>query len=247
MSRLRGGSGFAVGVVAGLVAVQVVAAVTVTPLSFPPVAGGDFGVTNDDRLVYDGWSLVFTAGGDVTGVGVDLNNTESVDKTGVITFRLERKNGTVVASNTTNFSIQRDRAGRCSVSLASTQPRSEFSFVVLEVNVTSVATRDCEIKGGGSNKPPNAKFEVSPKKPTVGDTVTFDASKSNDNDGTIVAYDWVIEVENDTVTPSGQVVNHTYTEAGCYNATLTVTDDDGATDTANETVEVDPQGGNTRC
>ncbi len=251
MTRLRGGHGFAIGLVVGLLAVQVVAAVTVTPLSFAPVSGADFDVNNDTRLAYDGWDLLLDSSNEVVAVGVDLNNTDTADKTGVVSLRLRQKDGTVVASNSTTFFIQSGRTGRCSVTLPTSQPSTAFSFVALDVNVTTVASQQCEIQGGGgggSNKAPQAKFKTSPNNPDVGDNVTFDGSQSKDNDGSIVAFEWQIEVENgSTITPTGTVVDYTYDQPGCYNVTLTVTDDAGATDTANETLGVNPQNGNTNC
>lgn len=56
-------------------------------------------------------------------------------------------------------------------------------------------------------------------------TCTFDASGSNDIDGSIVSYDWDF---GDGQTASGQSTSHTFGSAGSYDVTLTVTDDDGA-------------------
>ncbi len=56
--------------------------------------------------------------------------------------------------------------------------------------------------------------------------VNFDASSSSDSDGSIVSYDWNF---GDETTASGVIANHTYTVAGTYLVTLTVTDNEGAT------------------
>ncbi|QPV61974.1 PKD domain-containing protein [Halosimplex litoreum] len=92
--------------------------------------------------------------------------------------------------------------------------------------------------GGGGNQPPSASFTVSDSNPDVGQTVTFDASGpsgSNDPDGSIVSYNWDF---GDGATDSGSTPTHAYGSTGSYTVTLTATDDDGATDTATQTVSV---------
>lgn len=62
---------------------------------------------------------------------------------------------------------------------------------------------------------------------------TFSAGGSADPDGTLVAHAWDF---GDGTTGSGTAPEHTYAAAGSYTVTLTVTDDDGATDSATVTV-----------
>jgi PKD repeat protein len=63
----------------------------------------------------------------------------------------------------------------------------------------------------------------------------MDATESNDPDGTISKYSWSFgDGENGT----GTTISHTYTVAGTYDATLTVTDNSGATDMASTTITV---------
>lgn len=85
------------------------------------------------------------------------------------------------------------------------------------------------------NLPPIADFTANPTSGEAPLVVHFDASDSSDPDGTIVSYDWDFR---DGETGSGVTIAHTYTEEGIYIVTLTVTDDDGATDTATETITV---------
>ena len=81
-----------------------------------------------------------------------------------------------------------------------------------------------------SNEDPAASFTVS-----CTDLVcAFDASASNDPDGTIVSYRWDF---GDNSTGSGKTTSHTYASSGNRTVTLTVTDDDDATDTTTRTAD----------
>ena len=67
--------------------------------------------------------------------------------------------------------------------------------------------------------------------------VGFDGSSSYDDDGTIVSYFWDF---GDSNTATGGTVEHTY-NSGTYTATLTVTDNDGATSMDSISITVDPE------
>jgi PKD repeat protein len=85
------------------------------------------------------------------------------------------------------------------------------------------------------NQAPTASFTASP---TSGDApldVTFNASSSSDPDGTIVSYSWNF---GDGDTEIGVSPSHTYGSAGNYTATLTVTDNEGATDSSSNLIQV---------
>lgn len=75
-----------------------------------------------------------------------------------------------------------------------------------------------------ANFSPLALFSISHGQPIVGEPLTFDASRSEDPDGTIVSYAWDLG----PVTASGAVVGYVYADPGTYTIRLTVTDNDGA-------------------
>lgn len=64
---------------------------------------------------------------------------------------------------------------------------------------------------------------------------SLNGSTSTDPDGTIVSYSWSF---GDDTSGSGVTTSHTYSSADTYTVTLTVTDDDGATDTVSQQVTV---------
>jgi len=62
----------------------------------------------------------------------------------------------------------------------------------------------------------------------TGEAVFFDGSGSSDPDGSITLFDWDF---GDGSSASGETPSHIYAAPGTYTATLTVTDNDGASDT----------------
>ncbi|HCP32156.1 TPA: hypothetical protein DIT45_02780 [Candidatus Acetothermia bacterium] len=69
----------------------------------------------------------------------------------------------------------------------------------------------------------------------MGSPVRFDGSTSHDPDGTIVSYNWSF---GDGASGTGTIVQHPYNSTGTYTVRLTVTDDDGATNTATQQVTI---------
>ena len=80
-----------------------------------------------------------------------------------------------------------------------------------------------------ANKAPEADFDDHCQKLECSFT-----DKSKDDDGVIVSWEWDFGDGGTSTDPNPQ---HTYAERGHYQVTLTVTDDDGATDTRTHTVD----------
>jgi PKD repeat protein len=86
-------------------------------------------------------------------------------------------------------------------------------------------------------EPPTANFTYSPSVPKAGETITFDASSSTPNGGTITEYKWDFGDGNITTTPDA-TIPHVYGTPSTYNVTLTVTDSEGLNDTTWQLVTV---------
>jgi serine protease len=106
--------------------------------------------------------------------------------------------------------------------------------------------------GGGAGGAPAAPANIAPTAAFTADpidgvaplAVTFDASSSNDPDGTIANYTWSF---GDGATATGAQVTHTFNagrSGARYNARLTVTDDRGRASSKTAEIRVGPpQGG----
>jgi len=93
---------------------------------------------------------------------------------------------------------------------------------------------------GTGNTPPTASFSAS----CIDLSCDFDASASNDPDGTIVSYDWAFG-DGFAASELLPLTAHAYAAAGSYAVTLTVTDGAGAAGTQTKTVSVGATGGDT--
>jgi PKD repeat protein len=84
---------------------------------------------------------------------------------------------------------------------------------------------------------PTAAFMVDTQNPVVGETITFDGTLSDDTDGEIEKWLWhfgdVDGTTSENVTPT-----HTYTSAGDYLVTLSVTDNHGISSSSSMTLKV---------
>lgn len=126
---------------------------------------------------------------------------------------------------------------------ASLSPNTDYYLGVIIDNSDSVAewteannSSYIHIRtgNGSQNQAPSAEAN-GPYSGTVNNAVSFSSAGSNDSDGSISSYSWDF---GDGNTSSSANPSHTYTSAGTYNVSLTVTDNGGlsATDTATSTI-----------
>ncbi|WP_340099035.1 PKD domain-containing protein [Salinibaculum salinum] len=101
----------------------------------------------------------------------------------------------------------------------------------------------------GENTAPTARLSYVPQNPTTGDWLVFNGFESEDPDGEIQSYQWTFDGEQpaDTVwgVGSGWFTDHHFDTAGNHTVALTVTDDDGASDTVSKTISVEEESGET--
>ncbi|NDI33678.1 PKD domain-containing protein [Chengkuizengella sediminis] len=109
----------------------------------------------------------------------------------------------------------------------------------------SVSTRDTAtipyslLVTGDSSTTPTNELPIAqmsfPSNVLVNETVNFSSDGSNDPDGTLVSYDWNFGDGNSSTEANPA---HTFTAAGTYTVRLTVTDDQGGTDTTASIITV---------
>jgi DNA/RNA endonuclease G (NUC1) len=94
---------------------------------------------------------------------------------------------------------------------------------------------DVEAAVESNTQPPLAAIEGPAGAIAEGDTASFSAASSLDPNGTIASYEWDF---GDGSTGSGVSVTHTFVQDGSFTVRVTVTDNDGLTDSATFTVNV---------
>lgn len=88
-----------------------------------------------------------------------------------------------------------------------------------------------------SNQPPTAVMSSTPSTGDAPLLVSFDGSGSTDPDGTVTSWAWAF---GDGSFGNGALTTHVYTTPGTYTASLTVTDNGGASSTATGLIVVGP-------
>jgi serine protease len=149
-------------------------------------------------------------------LNVNFNATDSSDPDGNISnYNWDFGDGQTGSGSTTSHIFT--EPGTYSVTLSVTDDDGASNSTAKEIIVTDIP-----------NQPPTAALGVTPSIGEAPLKITCIGAASSDPDGSIVIYSWDF---GDGITATGPRVTHTFTEPGLYTVVLTVTDDDGATDT----------------
>ena len=191
-------------------------------------AEGESGNSNEAHLYAVGSNQAPTASfianptsGDAP-LTVIVNGSASSDPDGtVVSYSWTFGDGGADSGASTSYTYT--SAGTYTVTLTVTDDGGATGSTTRQIQVTS------------ANQPPNASFSASPTSGYAPLSVSFNGSGSTDSDGTIASYSWNF---GDGATSSGVSRSHSYSAAGNYTATLTVTDDDGATDASTRLIQV---------
>ena len=171
-------------------------------------------IVEDDTVVVSFWSNKTS---DNTGWSVPGGVTERVASIG-------SNAGHITASIGDSVAAAGEWPGATATSTVATRKGIAWTVVVPPVPVP--------------NQAPTAAFVLS----CVELECSFDASGSSDSDGTVDTFDWDFG-DGTLLADGGAAPTHTYVVDGSYNVTVTVTDNEGATDTTTNTADVIGPGG----
>ena len=201
---------------------------------------------------YTGWNAaIFTIGGLTRTINVTLEPLVAVNEPPVALFTYSPPSPGLgewisfdatasvdpdgsIASYSWNFGDGTSSAGAVAWHRFSTPGTYQVTLTVQDNNGVSDSTSQM-VQVGSLNQSPTAAFAFSPTNPAVGAWVQFDGSTSSDPDGSIAAYSWNF---GDGSNGSGAVAWHQFSSPGTYQVTLTVQDDDGATDSTSHSIMV---------
>ncbi|OQW91642.1 MAG: hypothetical protein BWK78_04025 [Thiotrichaceae bacterium IS1] len=145
-----------------------------------------------------------------------VNLDASISKGKIASYNWSSSDGQVASGQTATFKFEKE--GDYTITLTVTDDQGKTDTTQQTVKVT----------GGGII----ANFTETPTEGEVPLTVNLDASAS---EGNITSYDWS---SSDGQAASGQTATFKFEKEGDYTITLTVTDDQGKTDTTQQTVKV---------
>jgi PKD repeat protein len=212
---------------------------TATPLSGPTVADGGTIESNADldvfRFVTGGGTVTFNLQGPSPEPNLDLK-AELLDANGQVLQSSDPSSLSAaisgsLASGTYYLRIRGVGAGN-----PLNTGYSNYGSVGNYVITGSISSST------PSNQPPVAVAAASATSGTAPLTVAFSSGGSHDSDGSIVSYSWNF---GNGATSSAANPSYTYTNTGAFTATLTVTDNNGATNSAGVVINVGSSSGGT--
>ena len=172
----------------------------------------------------------------IQGETISLKD-RSVDEDGTVVqweWRIVAPNGTTSIQTTQNPVITNAQIGKYTVTLNvwdNTSPTRLKSKIP--------AFKEITVAPAPPNLPPVAVILWDPFKPFIGDTLKLSPDASFDMDGTIVSYQWSIRSKEGVITNSSTRYPSITATSQYYDVTLTVRDNNGATGTVNQRINVD--------
>ncbi len=155
-----------------------------------------------------------------TGVVTYFNASESSDPDGfIVSFFWDFGDGTNATGVTVSHAYVED--GNYTVKLTI---MDDDGASIVATNIKTIL-----------NRPPVASFDFLTQKPVADELIIFNASSSHDLDGDVINYEWTL---GDGMTAYSCVASHSYASIGTYNVTLTVTDNDGYSNSVSHVLTV---------
>ncbi|MGB2983148.1 MAG: PKD domain-containing protein [Candidatus Bipolaricaulia bacterium] len=180
-------------------------------------------------------SFSYTPGQPIAGEPTTFDGTSSSDPQGeIVSYAWDFDADGLVDETDTIVEYAFPVPGSYAVSLTVVDAENASDTVTYILTVDDSASAD---ESGDTFIPPIAEFAHTPTAPIAGEPVEFNGMFSFDADGEIAAYAWDFD-GNGVTDAGGPIVLHVYGAPGSYDVRLTVTDDDGNTDTLIRTIAV---------
>jgi PKD repeat protein len=158
-------------------------------------------------------------------VTLDASNSTDSDGT-IVLYKWSASDGQTASGKRVNMTFP--NAGTYTISLVVTDDQVAQSTNTAQQTVTVTAKPVPKVA-------PIARLSISPTNGIAPLTVSLNGSGSTDSDGTIVDYAWTASDGQKAFGTNSQI---TFDKSGAYTITLTITDNDGLTATAQDTVTV---------
>jgi len=172
-------------------------------------------------------SFTFTPPDPLVHEIVTFNASASTPDGGTITsYTWNFGDGNVTTTNNPIITHAYETYGTFTVTLNVTDSEGKWDTASQQITVEKV---------------PIADFWWTPYYPQRGETVTFNASSSTPDGGTIISYTWNFGDGTPIVQTDQPIITHVYAETGDYLVTLNVTDSEGRWDTETHTITVVPK------
>ena len=191
-------------------------------------------------------------GADLFDITIDLGGGRIFSHSGELSDPLQTANF-ADQLNTYLQTCTPDAEGMCDVPLHVTTNRAiklqglEVYYTITDENVLPQNTTNNNSTNNNStsnnltnntqNQAPAADFTFTPGSGTAPITIEFDATASNDPDGSITSYSWTLgQIPERTQT--GKMTTYTFEQPGEFTVTLTVTDNQGMTSSTQHRISV---------
>jgi len=174
--------------------------------------------------------------GDQVRITLEALNTGSTNLSGSCIFIIQKENGGSILYLYHNFSSLTPKNSIKFTSIWDTSSAEKgFLYYIIGYILYEGQTTPLVAAMASTNYLPIARFSYTPTKIGLCEEVTFDASASSDPDGSISSYKWDF---GDGGKSSGAKVKHSYHGLGNYKVTLTVIDNEGASNSTSQFIKV---------